>query len=80
MTILVVVGVCILLLVLAFVFPRLSRHGERGAKAPMNLGERGAHKAPGGLGRLLAKPFQSSRKAMGKSADAGRSGRSKLPL
>src|SRR3712207_8473792 len=46
----IVVGFCILLLVLAFVAPRLSRHAERAGKAPMHAGSRGARKAPG-IGR-----------------------------
>jgi hypothetical protein len=46
----------------------------------LGVGERGAHHAPGKLGKWLAKPFQSSRKATSKSASTGRKGRGKLPL
>ena len=75
----VVVGVCVLLLVAAFLFPRLSRHPERGAQKAVGAGGRGAGKAPGRLGRWLRKPFSQSQRAMGKSARAGRRGRGKLP-
>jgi hypothetical protein len=43
-------------------------------------GGRAAGKAPGPIGRLLAKPFWTSSKAAGKSADAGRKGRGKMPM
>ena len=79
MTIAIVVAFCIVLLILAFLAPRMSRHAERGGKAPMHLGSRGARKAPG-IGHLLAKPFESGAKWMGKSGSAGRKGRSKMPL
>ena len=76
----IVIGFCVLLLIAAFLAPRLSRHMERGGQAPMQMGQRAGHKAPGGLGRLLAKPFQSASKAISHSGRAGRSGRGKLPL
>ena len=44
------------------------------------VGGQVAGKAPGGLGRLLRKPFTQSQKAMGKSAHAGRRGRGKMPF
>lgn len=75
-----VIVVCIVLLVLAFVFPRLSRGPQSGAQRTFGMGGRAANKAPGKLGTLLAKPFNSSSKAAGKSADAGRKGRGKMPL
>jgi Family of unknown function (DUF6411) len=79
MTIALVVAACIVLFFLAFLVPRLSRHAERGAKAPAHAGSRGARKAPG-VGKWLAKPFDSASKWMGKSSSAGRRGRSKMPL
>ena len=75
-----VVAFCILLLVLAFLFPKLSRHPERGGHKVLNVGDRGASKAPGKLGDWLSKPFKSSKKAVSKSGSAGRKGRSKMPL
>ena len=76
----IVIGFCLLLVVAAFLAPRLSRHMERGGQAPMRAGQRAGHKAPGGLGRLLAKPFQSASKAISRSGSAGRRGRGKSPL
>ena len=75
-----VIVVCIVLLVLAFVFPRLSHHPQRGAQKTFGAGGRAAGKAPGKLGTLMAKPFHKSSRAAGKSANAGRKGRGKLPL
>jgi hypothetical protein len=80
MTIAAVVGFCILLLILAFIAPRLSRHPERGGQKVLGAGSREAGKAPGPLGRWLRKPFQTSQKAVSKSGSAGRRGRSKMPL
>jgi len=73
-----VIVFCVLLLILAFLFPRLSRHPERGGQKVMSTGSRGASKAPGKLGQWLAKPFNSSSKAISKSGSAGRRGRSKV--
>ena len=75
-----VIVVCIALLILAFVFPKLSRHPQKGAQKTFGAGGQVAGKAPGKLGTWLSKPFQSSSRAAGKSASAGRKGRDKLPL
>ena len=80
MTVAVIIGVCVLLLVLGFLVPMLSRRPQRGADRALGAGQHGAGKAPGGLGRLLQKPFRSSRRAVNRSASAGRRGRGKLPL
>ena len=80
MTIAAVIVFCILLLILAFLAPRLSRHPERGGQKVLGLGGRGAGKAPGPLGRWLRKPFSTSQKAVSKSGSTGRKGRSKMPL
>jgi hypothetical protein len=71
---------CVLILVLAFVAPRLSRHPERGGQKAVGVGRRGAGKAPGKLGRWLAKPFSTAQRAIGKSGAAGRRGRRRMPL
>jgi hypothetical protein len=71
---------CVVLLVLAFVFPRLSRGPQRGGDAALSVPQKGAGMAPGKLGHWLQKPFSSSRKAFTKSGAKGREGRSKLPL
>jgi Family of unknown function (DUF6411) len=79
-TIAIVVGFCLLVLVLAFLAPRLSRKPERGGQRVLGLGRREAGKAPGEAGSLLQKPFQASQKAVSKSGAAGRRGRRKMPL
>jgi Family of unknown function (DUF6411) len=80
MTIAVIVGICIILLILAFLAPRLSRGPQRATHRAFGTGGRVAGKAPGPLGRLLSKPFSSSSRAAGKSAEAGRKGRGKMPV
>jgi hypothetical protein len=80
MTIIAIVGICIVLLVLAFLLPRLSHGPQRGVDKSLGAGQRAGSKAPGFLGRLFQKPFSSSRKAANKSASAGRRARGKAPL
>jgi hypothetical protein len=78
MTIAIVVGICVLLLILAFIAPRLSRYPERGVERSYGAGGNVAGKAPGRLGRWLRKPFDSANKWTRKSASAGRRGRAKV--
>ena len=59
MTILVIVGVCIILAVLAFFLPRMSRHPQRGVDSTLEAGQDAAGKAPGKAGDLLEKPFET---------------------
>lgn len=80
MLIAAVVVVCVLLFLIAFLVPRLSHGPQKAGQGTMNLGSRGAGKAPGKLGKWLSKPFQSSSKAMGKSAQKGREARDKTPV
>ena len=75
-----VIAICIVLLVLAFLLPRLSSYPQRGVDRTLGTGQREAGKAPGKLGRWLQKPFSSSRKATNKSASTGRKGRGKMPV
>ncbi len=75
-----VIVLCIVILILAFLFPKLSRHPQHGSQKVIGLGGRGAGKAPGPLGRWFRKPFDTSNKAVGKSGAAGRKGRDKMPL
>jgi uncharacterized protein DUF6411 len=75
-----IIAFCILLLILAFLAPRLSRGPERGGQKVLGVGGRGAGKAPGKLGTWLRKPFSTSQKAVSKSGSTGRRGRSKMPL
>jgi hypothetical protein len=79
MTIAVIVGVCVLLAVLAFLLPRLSRYPQRGVDTTLEGGRQVASSAPGKLGQWLQKPFQASRRAADKSASKGREERAKLP-
>ena len=75
-----VIALCIIILILAFLAPRLSRHPQHGSQKVIGLGGRGASKAPGPLGRWFRKPFDTSNKAVSKSGSAGRKGRDKMPL
>jgi Family of unknown function (DUF6411) len=80
MTIAIVLAICVVLLILAFLAPRLSRYPERGVEKTYGAGGRAAGKAPGRLGRWLRKPFDSASRWTGKSASAGRRGRGKAPF
>jgi Family of unknown function (DUF6411) len=75
-----IIGFCVLLFVLAFLAPRISRHFQRAGEKPLELGQQAGGSAPGKLGRLLAKPFQTGRKAVDKSGSKGRQSRAKSPL
>jgi hypothetical protein len=75
-----VIAFCLILLVLAFLAPRLSRHFQRAGEKPMQIGQRAGGKAPGKLGEWLRKPFSKSQRAMQKSGAKGREGRSKAPF
>lgn len=76
----VVVGICILLLILGFLVPRLSNHARRGTDKGFSLGQRAGGKAPGPIGRLLSKSFGKSQRAADKSHSAGKSAREKAPF
>ena len=80
MTIAIVAGICVVLLILAFLAPRLSSHPQRGVNRAFGAGGRVAGSAPGPLGRWLRKPFSHSSKAANKSASLGRRGRGKMPM
>ena len=75
-----IIAVCILLLILGFLLPRLSRGPQHGVNKALGGGARAGSKAPGRLGRWLSKPFTTSNRAANKSASTGREARSKLPL
>jgi hypothetical protein len=80
MTIGIIIVVCIILLILAFLVPRLSRHPQRGVDRTLGVGQSAGGKAPGPIGRLFSKSFGMSRRATNKSAETGRKGRGKMPL
>jgi hypothetical protein len=75
-----IIALCIVLCIVAFLFPRFSHRPENDAEKALGLGGRGAGKAPGPLGRWFRKPFTTSQKAVSKSGSAGRRGRSKMPF
>jgi hypothetical protein len=79
-TIGIIIAVCVLLLVLGFLVPRLSRGPQRGVDRTLGAGQKVGGKAPGPIGRLLSKSAGTSRKATNKSASSGRRARGKLPL
>lgn len=74
------IAICVLLLILAFLAPRLSRYPQRGVNKSLGTSSRTASKAPGKLGSWLSKPFNKGMKATDKSASTGRDARSKLPI
>lgn len=80
MVIAAVAGFCLLLLVLAFLAPRLSRKPEQGGQRVLGKSASAMAEAPGKLGEWLAKPFRKGQKAVGKSGAAGRKARSKTPV
>lgn len=80
MVIFAIVGICLVLLILAFVFPKLSRHPQNGTQRTIGVGTRATGKAPGRLGRWFSKPFRSSSKAVGHSGSAGRRARGRMPF
>jgi hypothetical protein len=67
-----VVAICVLLFLLALLAPRLSRDPQRAVDRGFGGAAQAAGHAPGPLGRRLAKPFRSSRRAADKSAATGR--------
>jgi hypothetical protein len=78
-TIAVIVGVCVILAVLAFLLPRMSWWPQKGVDKTLGAGQEAASELPGKAGELAQKPFEASRRAADKSAAKGREGRSKMP-
>ncbi|MCW3038753.1 MAG: hypothetical protein JWM31_658 [Solirubrobacterales bacterium] len=75
-----VLVICVVLALLAFLMPRLSRHPQRGVSKTLGGAANAAGSAPGPIGRFLRKPFDTSNRAANKSAGKGREARDKLPL
>jgi hypothetical protein len=75
---------CAVLFVLAFTSPGRSRRPQLKLDRVLGRGQRAGQKVdekrPSLLGRLLERPFEKARKAVGKSAGLGRKARSKSPL
>jgi hypothetical protein len=80
MVTLAIIGFCVLLLVVAFLAPRISRYLQKGGEAPLSGAQTATRQAPGKFGKWLSKPFTSSRKAVRKSGSKGREGRAKAPF
>ena len=80
MTVAAVAGICVILLIIAFLAPRLSRKPQRGVDRAFGAGGRAAGKVPGKLGTWLRKPFGFSQRAADRSAAAGRKGRRRMPI
>jgi hypothetical protein len=79
-TIAVIIGVCIVLAILAFLLPRMSWWPQKGVDRTLDSGQRAASNLPGKAGEVAEKPFEASRKAADKSAQKGREGRGKMPI
>jgi hypothetical protein len=73
-----IIAVCVLVFLIALLWPRLSRNAERAGSAPFGAAGRAAGKAPGPLGRLMRKPFSKSQRAVHESGSAGRRAHDKL--
>jgi hypothetical protein len=69
---------CVLVFVVALLWPRMSRHLEHAGSKPLGAGGRVAGSAPGPLGRWLRKPFTKSQKAIHRSGSEGREAHNKL--
>jgi len=75
-----VIVFCVLVLILGFLVPRMSRPVQSAGDRTLGAGQRAGGKAPGPIGRLFSKSFGTGRKAVNKSGSAGRRGRDKMPL
>ena len=75
-----VIVFCVLVLILGFLVPRMSRPVQNAGDRTLGVGQRAGGKAPGPFGRLFSKSFGTGRKAVNKSGSAGRRGRDKMPL
>jgi hypothetical protein len=73
-----VIAFCVLVFIVAFLAPRLSRYVQRTGEKPLELGQRAGGKAPGKLGKWLRKPFSTGERAIEKSGSAGRKARTKV--
>jgi hypothetical protein len=69
---------CVLVFIVAFLAPRLSRRFQRAGEKPLELGQRAGGKAPGKLGKWLRKPFSAGDRAIEKSGSEGRKARMKV--
>jgi len=80
MTVAVIIALCVVMLIISFVAPSLSRHPQRGMNKVIGYPRLLVGKLPGPIGRWASKPFDSTQKYANKSAEEGRKGRSQLPV
>src|SRR3954453_600939 len=80
MILLAAVAICVILMILGFLAPRLSAKPQRGVNKTLSTGGNVAGMAPGKAGKWLRKPFDTANKAPNKGAAAGDKGRRKMPL
>jgi hypothetical protein len=80
MTLVAIAVFCVILLILAFLLPRLSHGPERGGAKAAGAPTKLTGQAPGRLGHWLSKPFRKGQKAIHKSGSTGREGRRKMPF
>ncbi len=80
MTIAAIVALCVVMLIISFVAPTLSRHPQRGMNKVIGYPRFLVGQLPGPIGRWAAKPFDSTQKYANKSAERGRHGRAKSPV
>jgi hypothetical protein len=76
----IAVGACALLFAAGLIAPQLSKKPQYRLDKLLSKGAGRASKAPGRLGKWMARPFAKSQKAANKSAGAGRKTRFKLPF
>lgn len=75
-----VIVLCVLLATAGFLAPRLSNHARHATDKGFAKGARAGSKAPGPIGRLLAKGFGTSQRAADKSHAKGKEARHKAPF
>lgn len=73
------VALCILMLIVGFIAPTLSRHPQNGMNKVIGFPRYLVSKLPGPVGRWAAKPFASTQKYANKSAEKGRDARGHMP-
>ena len=80
MTHLAIIAICIILLVLAFLLPRLSIWPQRGVDQTLGAGQRTGGKAPGPLGKLFSKCSGPRGRPPTRAPPRVASARGKMPL
>ena len=77
----VTVVICLVLFLLGLVAPRRAWRAQRGVHHALFKSEdKTGRKVPNAIEGWVRKPFETARKATGKSAEAGRKSRFRLPF